>query len=183
MSRKIKDMTFEVENEKGELEKLVIKIKELTVKQVKRLLFSATSTVKNKAIEREKIKKEKLENGQKEESKENPENEEGLLSDEEKEQEDNTNVMDSIFDIFGEEFKELFDLSISGVSWERLEDFTPSQIEELYDGFKEVNKVFFRVAQSMGIIEGVTRVLGSLKVNLLEEFANSFNSGIDTMTS
>lgn len=171
MSRKLKNIKFEIEpdEEEGEVTTKDVTVKELKVKQVKRILFSATSTAKDKAaINAEKEKEQKAEE------------EKELLTEGEEEVEEGPEVIQTIFDMFGKEFKELFDLTVKGIGWDELEELAPSQIEELYEGFKEVNSVFFQVAQSMGIIEGVQTVLGSLKEDLLEGFVSVFATAMKT---
>lgn len=49
-------------------------------------------------------------------------------------------------------------------------DMTPSEIEELFTAFKEVNASFFRMAQAMGLGE----IIKGLKKTLLSEFAGIF---------
>jgi len=59
-----------------------------------------------------------------------------------------------------------------------LEDFiemTPTDIDTVYKGFKEVNKVFFELAQKMGIQEMLGSVLVDIKQQLKKAITEDFS--------
>ena len=80
MNRQIEKISFVIENEEGKEDTKEILIKELTVSQVKRILFSATSSVK---ADKEKRESDAIT------------------------EENMDDITGNIFDIFGKEFKEL----------------------------------------------------------------------------
>jgi len=71
------------------------------------------------------------------------------------------------------EAKELFSMSIEGLQWEELKDFTPSELKMLYDKFREVNAVFFDVARSLGIEEALGEITRALRNDFISIFAAS----------
>ena len=77
----------------------------------------------------------------------------------------------------------LFDLSVASeiFKFEDLKRLTPSEIKLIYDKFKEVNKVFFDVSQSLGL----TQALEGLIEELRKEFTKGLiaSSNEDTETS
>ena len=156
MSRKTKAVPLTIENDKGEEKEVEVIVKELTVKQVRRLLGSALSTAK-------KEKENQEEDGAKTEEASN--NAESVIG-------------TSILDIFGDEFREMYNISIKGLDYEDVEDLTPSQMKELYNVFYEVNSVFFETAQSLGIIDAIKGVLGSIKEDYLKEYVRLTDMGM-----
>lgn len=81
-------------------------------------------------------------------------------------------IMD-VFDVVkdfktGMGYKEMFSLveaSLSGcmnVSQEDLQALAPSELEVLWDSFKEVNASFFKLARVMGMDELMTRIRAAL---------------------
>lgn len=151
MSRNTKTVNLIIDGENDEEITLNVVVKELTVKQVRRLIGSAISK-----------KKEDKQN-------ENPEDETDVA---EKPEADDNPIGSNILDIFGDEFREIFDISIKGLEWEQVEDLSPSQLKELYDAFQQVNKLFFEIAQKLGIPDALKELLGSLKEDYLKVFAS-----------
>lgn len=57
----------------------------------------------------------------------------------------------------------------SDVTLEDLKDMAPSEIETIYEAFREVNAVFFKVAGQMGL----DAILEELKASIRKEFSGA----------
>lgn len=69
---------------------------------------------------------------------------------------------------FEKEIQALLDLALEGsYKVDDFMDYSPSELKELYDGFKEVNKVFFDTAAQIG----VTEVLDQIRTTIQSEFS------------
>lgn len=77
----------------------------------------------------------------------------------------------------------LLEVCSSGITFAEFDDLTPSQIKEIYDKFKEINKTFFTVAAMVG---GEHPVLVEIRASFLTELINRFVSyyqpGTDSQT-
>jgi len=69
--------------------------------------------------------------------------------------------------------KPFFEVCVSGISWEELEDTTPSELKKLYTAFKDVNAVFFEVAKA---VEGENPILVQSRVIVGRFLMNKFVS-------
>jgi hypothetical protein len=72
-------------------------------------------------------------------------------------------------DLSIEKFKELatdkFLPIASNIEFNELEEMTPSELIEVWDHFKEVNKSFFDLAQKMGLQEMIDRIKEAIIVD------------------
>jgi len=59
-----------------------------------------------------------------------------------------------------------------------LKKLSPSQLKYLFDKFKEVNEVFFDVAQGMGMGEILNRIRAAIIEDLVTQFASSLSQDI-----
>ena len=77
----------------------------------------------------------------------------------------------------------LFKLSIEAehFTFEDLKKLTPSEIKEIYNTFKDVNKVFFEVSQSLGLNNALEGLVAEAKKDFTKIFLVSSNE--DTPTS
>jgi len=57
-------------------------------------------------------------------------------------------------------------------------EFTPSAIQSLYEGFKDVNKVFFDTAAKVGIDNILTEVSSMIRTEFSNLLVNSSNAAI-----
>ena len=74
---------------------------------------------------------------------------------------------DSIKAVFGEHFA----VGIEGISFPELWDLAPSELDQIYKAFKEVNHVFFQVARQAGLIEMIETIKEALKQDFLKSLA------------
>lgn len=79
--------------------------------------------------------------------------------------------------LFGQ-VDELLEISIPGLKVDTLYDWAPSEIEKIYIGFKEVNSVFFGIAQRLG----VDRLLGEIEQAIARDFSKLFASSLKRAT-
>lgn len=77
-----------------------------------------------------------------------------------------------------EDVRGLFDLSISGIQFKELENLAPSEIQQIYDKFKEVNSVFFDLADSMGLNDLLKELASGIKKDFSKLFAGSLSGVI-----
>ena len=77
----------------------------------------------------------------------------------------NDTSLDTLKRIFSEKFLPM----CSNIELEDLEEMTPSEIEQIWDEFKEANKSFFGLAQKMGL----EQMLQKLKEGILVDFSRS----------
>ena len=75
----------------------------------------------------------------------------------------------SDFDAIKDALKEHLELGIEGISFDQLVLMTPSELKTIYEKFKEVNSVFFEVAQQMGLID----LLRKIKIEIQNGFLKS----------
>jgi hypothetical protein len=73
------------------------------------------------------------------------------------------NIMKVAFD---GTFKELFEVAIQGITPDDLDNFTPSDLNQIYTAFAEVNKVFFDLASQ---VEGENPMLKHLRLAILND--------------
>jgi len=78
----------------------------------------------------------------------------------------------SDIDILKDAFKEHLALGVEGVSFDELIELAPSEIKVLYEKFKEVNKVFFEIAQQVGILNLLQKVKMELQASFLKSLAD-----------
>lgn len=82
-------------------------------------------------------------------------------------------LMQSDLDTSLDSFKQLFGKFLplcSNIKPEEFYSMTPSELENLWDKFKEINSVFFKVSQQMGM----DQMLGDLKEAVIKDFSNLF---------
>lgn len=77
-----------------------------------------------------------------------------------------------------EDVRGLFDLSISGIQFNELEELAPSEIKQIYEKFKEVNSVFFDLADSMGFKDILKELADGIKKDFSKLFAGSLSEVI-----
>ena len=81
-------------------------------------------------------------------------------------------LMQGDFDTSLDGLKQLIDKFLplcSNIKQEDLYSMTPSEIEGIWEQFKEINSVFFRVSQQMGL----NSMLGDLKEAVIKDFSSS----------
>lgn len=69
-------------------------------------------------------------------------------------------------------FKEDLLPKCSNIKSDELLDFTPSEIEIIYDHFKEVNKTFFDVARTAGLGKMMEKLIGEITEKYSDSFVN-----------
>ena len=73
---------------------------------------------------------------------------------------------------FKEEVERFLKIAVEGgFKTEDLMDMAPSEIDLLFQEFKEVNEVFFRIARSVGIEKTVMKMLDELRALILKDFS------------
>ena len=80
-------------------------------------------------------------------------------------------LMQSDLDTSLDGFKQLLDKFLplcSNIKPNDLYSMTPSELEDIWNKFKEINSVFLRVSQQMGI----EQMLGDLKEAVIRDFSN-----------
>jgi hypothetical protein len=80
---------------------------------------------------------------------------------------------DLSLDTFIKGLREYFPMSIDGVTVEELIDFTPSELDELYAVFKEVNKSFLAMIEKAGFGEVLRQLMTAMKKDFSDFLANS----------
>jgi hypothetical protein len=69
-------------------------------------------------------------------------------------------------------------LTIPGLKAESLKTWAPSELAKLYDGFQEVNRVFFDIAQRLGLNNLLKEVEQAIAKDFSALFANSLVKAI-----
>ncbi len=67
----------------------------------------------------------------------------------------------------------ILECATEGVNLEDLKDFTPSELKIIWDAFEEVNSVFFKAAQAVGLGKVVVQIKDSLINDLSRLLVNS----------
>jgi len=88
----------------------------------------------------------------------------------------------TILGIFGG-VKELVDLGLEGASIEDLYKMTPSEIDTIFQKFKEINSHFFDLAQKVNLGETVLRVLNEILTNFSDLFVNLSSQAMEVSGS
>jgi len=89
----------------------------------------------------------------------------GLMSDESM----NDLSLKGVWNVFNEKFLPM----CSNIKPKELEDMTPSEIEIVWEKFKEVNKSFFALAQKLGQDKMLAEVVENFKGMVLENYLRS----------
>lgn len=71
----------------------------------------------------------------------------------------NDTSLDNLRKVFTERF---LPLCVSGVTLKDLMDYTPSEIEEVWNHFAEVNNSFFALARKAGVNETIEKLRGAI---------------------
>jgi len=66
----------------------------------------------------------------------------------------------------------------SNIKFEDLEDLAPSELLEIWEYFKEVNKSFFDLAQKMGLEKILNQILEGIQKDFSNLLVNSSSQGI-----
>ena len=74
-------------------------------------------------------------------------------------------------DAVSDELKVFLPTCVTGLDPVEMDTMTPSELKQVYDGFQEVNKVFFEVAQ---IVEGNNPLLVNLRMAILNDLIVKF---------
>jgi len=78
----------------------------------------------------------------------------------------------SDFDMIKDAFKEHLALGVEGIAFDDLVELAPSELKTIYEKFKEVNGVFFEVAEQVGILDLLQRIKLELQNGFLKSLAD-----------
>lgn len=73
---------------------------------------------------------------------------------------------------------DVLEITIPGLKANSLEAWAPSEIEKLYDGFREVNQTFFTIAQRLGL----SNLMGEIEQAIAKDFSSLFVNSLKTAT-
>jgi hypothetical protein len=79
---------------------------------------------------------------------------------------------ESDFDLIKGAFKDHLELGVEGIIFEELIELAPSELKLIYEKFKEVNAVFFEVAQQIGLLDLLQRIKLELQNGFLKSLAD-----------
>lgn len=88
---------------------------------------------------------------------------------------------DATFETFQEELKSYLPKCLEGASLEDLKQLPPSKLKEIWLAFKEVNSVFFGLAQTLGLGSLVERLRSALANDFGRIFAGSLKQVTDLL--
>lgn len=71
--------------------------------------------------------------------------------------------------------KENMELAVEGITLEELMDCSPSDIDQIYKTFKEVNKTFLSMAERMGILSILKQMLDAMRKDFFAFHASLSN--------
>lgn len=78
---------------------------------------------------------------------------------------------DSDLDLLKDAFKQHLALGVDGIVFDELLSLAPSELKTIYDTFKEVNAVFFGIAQQIGFLDLLQKIKLELQSNFLRSLA------------
>jgi hypothetical protein len=76
------------------------------------------------------------------------------------------------------QLNEVLLISIPGLNAEQLTTWAPSEIEKLYEGFREVNQTFFTIAQGLGL----NNLMEEVKQAIAKDFSSLFVASLKADT-
>lgn len=88
---------------------------------------------------------------------------------------------DATFETFQEQLAEYLPRCLEGASLDDLKQLPPSKLKEIWLAFKEVNSVFFDLAQTLGLGSLVERLRSALANDFGRIFAGSLNRVMDSL--
>jgi hypothetical protein len=92
------------------------------------------------------------------------------------EEEGDGSVKDTATGLLGQ-VDQVLAIAVKGLKAEDLKSWAPSEIEKLYNGFKEVNSTFFAIAQRIGLGSLMEEVRQAIAADFSSLFANSLRQG------
>lgn len=88
---------------------------------------------------------------------------------------------DATFETFQEQLQEYLPKCLEGATLEDLKQLPPSKLKEIWLAFKEVNSVFFDLAQTLGLGQLVERLRSAFANDFGRMFAGSLKRVTDTL--